>query len=122
MFFDNLESLPETNSTYGIVAVLKEIAEVFNITIILGGLVNTACEERGGAKKPQLRDISIRPHLFPMLDVVLLLYRPEYYGFLEDEEGITTAGRLDIIIAKDRNNEPHEFTVNCPFYAPAKNA
>lgn len=114
--FDNFESLPETNSTYGIVAVLKEIAEVFNITIILGGTLDQSCEKRGGDKKPRLRDIGIGTHLFPMLDIVLLLYRPEYYGFLQDEYGNSTAGRMEIIIAKDRNNEPFDLKVDCLFY------
>jgi replicative DNA helicase len=35
-------------------------------------------------------------------DMVLFLYRPEYYGLEVDEEGKPTTGRLDTIVAKHR--------------------
>ncbi|MNT59095.1 Replicative DNA helicase [compost metagenome] len=38
-------------------------------------------------------------------DMVLFLYRPEYYGMTEDEEGRSTAGVGEVIIAKHRNGE-----------------
>jgi replicative DNA helicase len=34
-------------------------------------------------------------------DVVVLLYRGEYYGFEEDTRGNDTAGRADLIVAKN---------------------
>jgi replicative DNA helicase len=37
--------------------------------------------------------------------MVLFLYRPEYYGLTEDEEGRPTAGIGEVIIAKHRNGE-----------------
>jgi replicative DNA helicase len=38
-------------------------------------------------------------------DMVLFLYRPEYYGLTEDEEGRSTIGIGEVIIAKHRNGE-----------------
>jgi replicative DNA helicase len=38
-------------------------------------------------------------------DMVLFLYRPEYYGLTEDEEGRSTVGIGEVIIAKHRNGE-----------------
>ena len=38
-------------------------------------------------------------------DMVLFLYRPEYYGLTEDEDGNPTQGVGEIIIAKHRNGE-----------------
>ena len=38
-------------------------------------------------------------------DMVLFLYRPEYYGMTEDENGNPTNGVGEIIIAKHRNGE-----------------
>ncbi|MNE88210.1 replicative DNA helicase [compost metagenome] len=35
--------------------------------------------------------------------MVLFLYRPEYYGFTQDESGRSTAGVAEVIIAKHRN-------------------
>ena len=36
-------------------------------------------------------------------DIVSFIYRPEYYGFLQDEDGNSNAGIGEIIIAKHRN-------------------
>jgi replicative DNA helicase len=36
-------------------------------------------------------------------DMVLFIYRPEYYGIDVDEEGTPTKGLAEIIIAKHRN-------------------
>ena len=36
-------------------------------------------------------------------DIVMFLYRPEYYGITEDEEGNTTVNMGEVIIAKHRN-------------------
>jgi replicative DNA helicase len=38
-------------------------------------------------------------------DMVLFLYRPEYYGITEDEQGRSQAGVGEVIIAKHRNGE-----------------
>jgi replicative DNA helicase len=35
--------------------------------------------------------------------MVLFIHRPEYYGFLEDEEGNSLVGLAEIIVAKHRN-------------------
>ena len=35
--------------------------------------------------------------------MVLFLYRPEYYGITEDEEGNPTQGLTEVIVAKHRN-------------------
>ncbi|WP_286742805.1 DnaB-like helicase C-terminal domain-containing protein, partial [Roseivirga sp. UBA1976] len=36
-------------------------------------------------------------------DMVMFLYRPEYYGITEDENGMPTQGTGEVIIAKHRN-------------------
>jgi len=36
-------------------------------------------------------------------DVVVLLYRPEYYGFTEDTEGNPIQNMAEVIVAKNRN-------------------
>ena len=35
--------------------------------------------------------------------MVLFLYRPEYYGMTEDEQGLPTQGMAEVIVAKHRN-------------------
>jgi replicative DNA helicase len=41
-------------------------------------------------------------------DMVMALYRPEYYGFETDEEGNSTAGVAQVIILKQRNGPTGE--------------
>ena len=36
-------------------------------------------------------------------DIVSFIYRPEYYGFLQDEEGNSNSGIGELIVAKHRN-------------------
>lgn len=36
-------------------------------------------------------------------DIVMFLYRPEYYKISVDEEGMPTQGMAEVIIAKHRN-------------------
>ena len=36
-------------------------------------------------------------------DMVVFIYRPEYYGLIEDENGMPTEGVGEIIVAKHRN-------------------
>ena len=36
-------------------------------------------------------------------DIVMLVYRPEYYGIMADDSGNSTEGLVDLIFAKGRN-------------------
>ena len=91
------------------------MAEIFRVSIIVTDTVSVECESRKGDKRPRLKDLNVEPYLRDTLDVVLLLYRPEYYGFRQDEYGNSTAGKLEVIIAKNRENEPLDFKAECQF-------
>ncbi|MBR9997797.1 MAG: DnaB-like helicase C-terminal domain-containing protein, partial [Cyclobacteriaceae bacterium] len=60
-------------------------------------------ETRGGDKRPLLSDLRESGSIEQDADMVLFLYRPEYYGITEDENGISTKGFGEISIAKHRN-------------------
>jgi replicative DNA helicase len=60
-------------------------------------------ETRGGDKRPQLSDLRESGAIEQDADMVMFLYRPEYYGITEDEDGASTAGVGEVIIAKHRN-------------------
>lgn len=112
---DYLQLLPASQGRVSILEMLKGICDLFLVTIIVTSRVSPDCELRGGDKKPRLNDLTIEPSQRCLLDVVLMLYRPEYYGFLQDEWGNSTSGRLEVIIAKDREKEPFDQTVDCLF-------
>lgn len=85
---------------------LKSVAKELNIPVIALSQLSRAVESRPGAsKRPQLSDLRESGSIEQDADMVLFLYRPEYYGLTEDEEGNSTAGIGEVIIAKHRNGE-----------------
>jgi replicative DNA helicase len=82
---------------------LKSIAKELNIPIIALSQLSRAVETRGGDKKPQLSDLRESGAIEQDADMVLFIHRPEYYNLTEDEEGNSTQGVAEIIIAKHRN-------------------
>jgi replicative DNA helicase len=60
-------------------------------------------ETRGGLKKPILSDLRESGAIEQDADMVLFIYRPEYYKIDEMEDGSSSAGMAELIIAKHRN-------------------
>jgi len=82
---------------------LKSIAKELDVPVITLSQLSRAVETRGGSKKPQLSDLRESGAIEQDADMVLFIYRPEYYGFTEDGEGNSVPGLAEIIIAKHRN-------------------
>ena len=82
---------------------LKVIAKELDIPVIALSQLSRAVEQRGGNKRPILSDLRESGAIEQDADMVMFLYRPEYYGFETDDEGNTTAGIAELIIAKQRN-------------------
>ena len=82
---------------------LKGIAKELNIPVIALSQLSRAVETRGGDKRPQLSDLRESGSIEQDADMVMFLYRPEYYGITQDESGMPTQGTGEVIIAKHRN-------------------
>jgi len=82
---------------------IKSIAKELNVPILALSQLSRSVETRGGDKKPILSDLRESGAIEQDADMVLFIYRPEYYGLTEDEEGNSTVGTGEIIIAKHRN-------------------
>jgi replicative DNA helicase len=82
---------------------LKKIAKELSVPVIALSQLSRAVETRGGDKRPQLSDLRESGAIEQDADMVMFLYRPEYYGITEDSEGGSTAGVGEVIIAKHRN-------------------
>lgn len=81
---------------------LKAAAKDLGVPVIALSQLSRAVETRGGDKKPQLSDLRESGSLEQDADMVMFLYRPEYYGIIEDHNGIPTLGVAQLIIAKNR--------------------
>lgn len=67
--------------------------------------MSRAVETRGGDKRPQLSDLRESGSIEQDADMVMFLYRPEYYKITQDEQGNSTEGVGEVIIAKNRSGD-----------------
>jgi replicative DNA helicase len=81
---------------------LKNLAKELDVPVIALSQLSRAVETRGGEKRPQLSDLRESGSIEQDADMVIFLYRPEYYGITEDESGNSVAGIGEVILAKNR--------------------
>ena len=85
----------------GIRIVPFATTELMIITVVLLSQLNRDCEKRTD-KKPELSDLRESGAIEQDADIVMLVYRPEYYGLKAmDGEPIKNVGKL--IVAKHRD-------------------
>ena len=82
---------------------LKAIAKELNLPIIALSQLNRSVEMRSGNKRPQLSDLRESGAIEQDADIVMFIHRPEKMGIPEDEQGNSTKGMAELIIAKHRN-------------------
>lgn len=83
---------------------LKSLAKELEIPIIALSQLSRQVENRpGGSKRPQLSDLRESGAIEQDADMVMFIYRPEYYGLEVDENNEPTRGRAEVIIAKNRH-------------------
>ncbi len=78
---------------------LKAMAKELDVPVIAISQLSRAPEQRGGDKKPQLSDLRESGAIEQDADLVILLYRAEFY--YPDDPSLQ--GKAEAIIAKQRN-------------------
>lgn len=81
---------------------LKQMAMQLEVAVVVLHQLSRSVETRGGDKKPMLSDLRDSGNVEQDAQVVMFLYRPEYYAIWDDELG-STAGVIDTIVAKNSN-------------------
>lgn len=81
---------------------LKNLAKDLQICIVASSQLSRSLEMRGGDRKPFMSDLRESGAIEQNADKVLFIYRPEYYGFMQDEYGNSTQGLVELIVAKNR--------------------
>lgn len=81
---------------------LKRLAKDLSIPVIALSQLSRAVEQRSD-KRPQLSDLRESGSIEQEADMVLFLYRPEYYGINQSEDGTPLNGMGEIIVGKYRN-------------------
>lgn len=82
---------------------LKDVAKELDIPVIALSQLSRAVEVRQGDKRPTLSDLRDSGAIEQDADIVCFVHRPEYYGIEVTEDGISTEGLGQIIVAKQRN-------------------
>lgn len=83
---------------------LKKLAKKTDANLCIMNLsqLSRAVETRGGDKRPMLSDLKESGSIEEGSDIVGFIYRPEYYGILEDDEGQSLKGITELIFAKNK--------------------
>jgi replicative DNA helicase len=85
---------------------LKGLARELNVPVIALSQLSRAVEQRGGEKKPILSDLRESGQIEQDSDLVMFIYREEYY-----EKDSERPGEADIIVAKHRNGPVGEIVL-----------
>jgi replicative DNA helicase len=108
---------------------MKNIARELNVCVVATSQLSRSVEQRGGDKRPVLSDLRESGAIEQDADKVIFIYRPEYYGFLQDEDGNNTVRQVDLIMCKNRSGNMdvvrlkvnEQFTKFVPFSPPNHN-
>ena len=81
---------------------LKALARELEVPLIALSQLNRAPEQRTD-RRPQLSDLRESGSIEQDADLVMFLYRPEYYHGPTDKDGNSLEGKSELIISKQRN-------------------
>ena len=83
---------------------LKALAKELSVPVVALSQLSRAPEQRtGDNKRPQLSDLRESGAIEQDADLIMFLYRQEYYDGPVDKDGNSLEGKAEVIVAKQRN-------------------
>ncbi len=82
---------------------LKLMAKDLNVPVIVLAQLSRGTEGRGKSHRPQLSDLRESGSIEQDADIVMMLYREDYYGDSEDDPEKEITNKVEVIIAKNRH-------------------
>jgi replicative DNA helicase len=90
---------------------LKSLAKDLDVPVIALSQLNRSVETRGGSKRPQLSDLRESGSIEQDADMVMFIYRPEYYKLESFEDNTPSQGMAELMIQKNRHGSSAEIRV-----------
>lgn len=94
---------------------LKNLAKDLDLPVIALSQLSRQVEQRGASKRPMLSDLRDSGSIEQDADVVMFIYRPEYYKIeqWDDDEQSSTYNQAEIDVAKYRHGETGFCRIGC---------
>lgn len=94
---------------------LKNLAKDLDVPVIALSQLSRQVEQRGTSKRPMLSDLRDSGSIEQDADVVMFIYRPEYYKIdqWDDEDQDSTTDQAEIDVAKYRHGETGYCRIGC---------
>jgi replicative DNA helicase len=90
---------------------LKALAKDLNVPVIALSQLSREVEKRSASKRPQLSDLRESGSIEQDADLVMFIYRPDYYGLTEFDDQTPAQGLADIMIQKNRHGSTEDIRI-----------